>query len=179
MNRRKDAFLAAARMAPEAYAITDREGGVCTIGSCKTQPGIVTSVVEDCEITLDQRHLDPAALACMLQQAKDASERFATEAKATVAWQRLWHIAPAPFHPDLIDLCDQSIFETTGTTHRLPSGPLHDAAEVAMAGIPTIMMFVQSLHGISHNKIEDTREDHLKQSLRAFDRLASKIMDWI
>ena len=53
MNRRKDAFLAAARMAPEAYAITDREGGVCTIGSCKTQPGIVTSVVEDCEITLD------------------------------------------------------------------------------------------------------------------------------
>jgi N-carbamoyl-L-amino-acid hydrolase len=179
MNRRKDAFLAAARMAPEAYAITDREGGVCTIGSCKTRPGIVTSVVEDCEITLDQRHLDPAALARMLQQAKDASERFATEAKATVAWQRLWHIAPAPFHPDLITLCDQAIFETTATTHRLPSGPLHDAAEVAMAGIPTIMMFVQSLHGISHNKIEDTREDHLKQSLRAFDRLASKIMDWI
>lgn len=179
MNRRKDAFLAAARMAPEAYAITDREGGVCTIGSCKTKPGIVTSVVEDCEITLDQRHLDPAALARMLQQAKDASERFADEAKATVTWQRLWHIAPAPFHPDLIALCDQAIFETTGTTHRLPSGPLHDAAEVAMTGIPTIMMFVQSLHGISHNKIEDTREDHLEQALTAFDRLASKIMAWI
>lgn len=179
MNRRKDAFLAAARMAPEAYAITDCEGGVCTIGSCKTKPGIVTSVVEDCEITLDQRHLDPTALARMLQQAKDASERFATEAKATVTWQRLWHIAPAPFHPDLITLCDQAIFETTGTAHRLPSGPLHDAAEVAMAGIPTIMMFVQSLHGISHNKIEDTQETHLEQSLLAFDRLASKIMTWI
>lgn len=179
MNRRKDSFLAAARMAPEAYAITDREGGVCTIGSCKTRPGIVTSVVEDCEITLDQRHLDPAALARMLTQAKNASQRFATEAGATVTWQRLWHIAPAPFHPDLIELCDQAIHETTNTTHRLPSGPLHDAAEVAMVGIPTIMMFVQSLHGISHNKIEDTKEDHLKQALTAFDRLASKIMNWI
>ena len=179
MNRRKDAFLAAARMAPEAYAITDREGGVCTIGSCKTRPGIVTSVVEDCEITLDQRHLDPAALSRMLTQAKAASQRFATEAGATVSWQRLWHIAPAPFHPDLIALCDQAIHETTGTTHGLPSGPLHDAAEVAMAGIPTIMMFVQSLHGISHNKIEDTKETHLEQALTAFDRLASLIMKWI
>ena len=179
MNRRKDAFLAAARMAPEAYAITDREGGVCTIGSCKTRPGIVTSVVEDCEITLDQRHLDPAALARMLTQAQEASQRFATEAGATVSWQRLWHIAPAPFHPDLIELCDQAIHETSGTTHRLPSGPLHDAAERAMAGIPTIMMFVQSLHGISHNKIEDTKEDHLEQALISFDRLASKIINWI
>ena len=179
MNRRKDAFLAAARMAPEAYAITEREGGVCTIGSCKTKPGIVTSVVEDCEITLDQRHLDPAALARMLQQAKDASERFATEAGATVTWQRLWHIPPAPFHPDLITLCDQAIHETTHTNHRLPSGPLHDAAEVAMTGIPTIMMFVQSLHGISHNKIEDTKEDHLQKALTAFHHLATKIIPWI
>jgi N-carbamoyl-L-amino-acid hydrolase len=179
MNRRKDAFLAAARMAPEAYAITDREGGVCTIGSCKTRPGIVTSVVEDCEITLDQRHLDPAALARMLTQAQEASERFAAEAKATVTWQRLWHIPPAPFHPDLITLCDQAIFETTHTTHRLPSGPLHDAAEVAMTGIPTIMMFVQSLHGISHNKIEDTKEDHLQKALTAFHHLATKIIPWI
>ena len=45
--------------------ITDRHGGVCTIGSCKTKPGIVTSVVEECTITLDQRHLDATTLAAM------------------------------------------------------------------------------------------------------------------
>jgi N-carbamoyl-L-amino-acid hydrolase len=56
---------------------------------------------------------------------------------------------------------------------------LHDAAEVAAAGIPTVMMFVQSLHGISHNKIEDTREDHLELCVQAFDRLARKTMEWI
>ncbi len=179
MNRRKDAFLAAARMAPEIYAITGREGGVCTIGSCKTRPGIVTSVVEDCEITLDQRHLDAAALGRMLDQAKQASERFAAEAGVTVTWRRLWHIDPILFNDELIELCDQSIAETCGTSHRLPSGPLHDAAEAAAAGVPTIMMFVQSLHGISHNKIEDTREEHIEQSVLAFDRLATKIIGWI
>ena len=180
MDRRKDAFLAAARMSPEIYGIAERSGmGVCTIGSCTTKPGIVTSVVAECRITLDQRHLDPAHLATMYAEAKEASELFAKEAGCTVSWERLWHIAPSPFHPDLVNFCDEAIKETCGTSHRLPSGPLHDAAEMAMAGIPTVMMFTQSLHGISHNKIEDTKEEHLAMSVEAMDRLADKTMAWI
>ena len=176
MNRRKDAFLAAAKMSPEIYRIAERTGGVCTIGSCQTKPGIVTSVVEECRITLDQRHLDAAALDRMLQEAREASERFAREGNVTVSWERLWWIEPMPFDQKLIDLCDEAIRQTCGKSHRLPSGPLHDAAEVARAGIPTVMMFVQSLHGISHNKIEDTKEEHLELAVRAFDRLVSKII---
>lgn len=179
MDRRKDAFLAAAKMSPEIYKITDRHGGVCTIGSVTTKPGIVTSVVAECRMTLDQRILDAEALASMLQEAKDASERFAKEGKVDLEWEHLWSIAPEHFHPDLLELCDEAIKETCGTVHRLPSGPLHDAAEVSKAGIPTVMMFVQSLHGISHNKIEDTREEHIEMSVTALDKLAEKTMHWI
>ena len=175
MNRRRDAFLAAAKMSPETYHIAQRSGGgVCTIGSCTTKPGIVTSVVEDCRITLDQRHLDAAALQTMLAEAQQASERFAREGNISVHWERLWQIEPVLFDPELIRLCSEAIQETCNETHRLPSGPLHDAAEVARAGVPTVMMFVQSLHGISHNKIEDTREDHLEMCVNAFDKLAEK-----
>ena len=179
MNRRKDAFLAAAKMSPEIYQITERNGGVCTIGSCTTKPGIVTSVVEECRITLDQRHLDAAALACMLAEAKAASEHFAKEGNVTFSWERLWQIEPILFHPDLIALCDEAIREPGADPYRLPSGPLHDAAEVARSGIPTIMMFVQSLHGISHNKIEDTKEEHLELAVTAFDKLADNAIGWI
>jgi N-carbamoyl-L-amino-acid hydrolase len=179
MNRRRDAFLAAAKMSPEIYRITNRHGGVCTIGSCTTKPGIVTSVVEECRITLDQRHLDGAALAAMLREARAASEQFAREGNVTVDWERLWQIDPMRFDETLIGFCDEAIRETCGKSHRLPSGPLHDAAEVARAGVPTVMMFVQSLHGISHNKIEDTKEEYLELAVRAFDRLASKTMAWI
>ncbi|HEY0943633.1 MAG TPA: hydantoinase/carbamoylase family amidase [Opitutaceae bacterium] len=179
MNRRKDAFLAAAKMSPEIYRIAQAHDGVCTIGSCTTQPGIVTSVVEECRITLDQRHLDAAALARMLQDARDASERFAREGNVTVAWERLWQIQPILFHNELIAACDEAIRETCGKSHRLPSGPLHDAAEVARAGVPTVMLFVQSLHGISHNKIEDTKEEHLELCVKALDRLADKAMAWV
>jgi N-carbamoyl-L-amino-acid hydrolase len=111
--------------------------------------------------------------------ARDASEQFAEDAKVDVSWERLWQIAPRPFNNDLISLCDESIRETCGKVHRLPSGPLHDAAEVAAAGVPTVMMFVQSLHGISHNKIEDTKEEHLELCVTAFDKLTEKAMKWV
>jgi N-carbamoyl-L-amino-acid hydrolase len=191
MNRRRDAFLAAAKMSEEIYRIAERSGnGVCTIGSCTTKPGIVTSVVEECRITLDQRHLDAGALAQMLREAKEASERFGREGAVDVSWERIWNIEPIPFNNELIALSDEAIAAVTAAEqrpgsqtgahpHRLPSGPLHDAAEVARSGVPTIMMFVQSLHGISHNKIEDTREEHLAMAVTAFDRLADKAMHWI
>jgi len=132
------------------------------MGSLKTFPGIVTAVVGRCEATLDQRDLDAAILAGMYREAREASQRFAAEEGCTVEWSRIWNIEPVPFHADLIHLCEQAVLETAGTAKRLPSGPLHDAAEVARAGIPTVMMFVQSLRGIGRNKIEDTRGEHLK-----------------
>ncbi len=179
MNRRKDAFLAAGKMGQAVYDITGRHGGVSTIGSCVTRPGIVTSVVGECDITLDQRHLDAGALAAMLQDAEDASRRFAAEGGVDVSWSHIWRIEPMPFHSRLLDLAEEAIVEVAGVSHRLPSGPLHDAAEVARAGVPTVMLFVQSLHGISHNKIEDTREEHIEQSVMALDRLADKTIAWL
>jgi len=152
---------------------------VCTMGSVKTYPGIVTAVVGRCEATLDQRDLDADVLAAMYREAKEKSRQFAVEEGCTVEWSRIWNIAPEPFHPELIALCEEAIRETAGQSHRMPSGPLHDAAEVSRAGIPTVMMFVQSINGISHNKIEDTREDHLTLAITAFDKLASKTIDWI
>jgi beta-ureidopropionase / N-carbamoyl-L-amino-acid hydrolase len=179
MDRRRDAFLAAARMSPEIYAITRRHGGVSTIGSCVTRPGIVTSVVAECDITLDQRHLEAEGLGALVREAREASERFAAEGDVEVAWRPLWRIEPFAFHPELIELADEAVRETVGVSHRLPSGPLHDAAEMARAGVPTVMLFVQSLHGISHNKIEDTRPQHIEASVVALDRLAERTMAWI
>jgi hydantoinase/carbamoylase family amidase len=179
MDKRRDAFGAAAKLGLEIREIAKRHGGVCTVGSCVTKPGIVTAVVGECTITLDQRHMEAEELAAMLREARAASERFAAEEQCEVAWERIWRIDPIPFHPELIDMGEAAVRAVSGTGHRLPSGPLHDAAEVARAGIPTVMLFVQSLRGISHNKIEDTLEEHIELSVRALDRLATATMAWI
>ena len=179
MDKRRDALGGVSKLHLEIREIAKRHGGVCTVGRVDTKPGIVTSVVAEARMTLDQRHLDATALEAMYREAQEASYRFAAEEKIDVEWEHLWEIEPILFHPELIEMCDAAILETAGVSHRLPSGPLHDAAEVARAGIPTIMMFVQSLYGISHNKIEDTKEEHLALCVQAFDKLASKAINWL
>ena len=179
MDQRRDALGAAAKLALEIREIGKRNGGVCTCGSVRVIPNIPTAVVGECHITLDQRHVDADGLAAMLAEAKAAGERFAAEEAVEMRWSHLWQIAPIPFHPDLVDLCDEAIIETCGQSHRLPSGPLHDAAEVAPHRIPTVMMFVQSLRGLSHAKEEDTKLEHIAQSVIALDKLTDKTIHWI
>jgi hydantoinase/carbamoylase family amidase len=179
MDKRRDALAGAARLELEIREIAKRtgEGAVCTMGGVVTKPGIVTSVVETAECLLDQRHLDAGKLASMLDDAKSASERFAGEEDIEVEWERIWNIEPILFDEALVELADESIKEVSGTSHRLPSGPLHDAAEVARAGVPTVMLFVQSLRGLSHTKLEDTKEEHLELAVQALDLLTSKTID--
>jgi N-carbamoyl-L-amino-acid hydrolase len=180
MDARRDSLAAAAKFALEIRRIARMHSdAVATMGSVKTFPGIVTAVVGRCETTLDMRDLDPDVLASMLAEARAASECFAAEEGCTVEWSKIWSIEPISFDPRLIEFCDQSIRESATASYRLPSGPLHDAAEVARAGVPTVMMFTQSLAGLSHNKAEDTKIDDLKLAVEAFDRLARKTLNWL
>jgi hydantoinase/carbamoylase family amidase len=181
MDQRRDALAGAAKLALEIREIAKRtgEGAVCTSGGVVCRPGIVTSVVETAEQLLDQRHLDAGKLASMLEQAKEAAARFAEEEQIDVEFERIWSIEPILFDDMLLGFCGEAVREVAGTAHRLPSGPLHDAAEVSRAGVPTVMLFVQSLRGLSHTKLEDTKEEHLELAVVALDRLAAKTIDWV
>jgi N-carbamoyl-L-amino-acid hydrolase len=178
MDLRHDAFLAAAR---SALAFREdaagREDVRATTGIVRVSPGIVTAFNGACELSLDQRALDPGVLADMLAEARRASEALAEEEGCAVEWERLWQIEPIPFHAELIDMADAVVTEIAGTSHRLPSGPLHDAAEMARV-MPTVMLFVRSLGGVSHTKDEDTPTEDLELSVRALHELAVRTLDW-
>jgi hydantoinase/carbamoylase family amidase len=180
MDQRRDALAGAAKLALELREIAKRtgDGAVLTSGGVVCKPGIVTSVVETAEQLLDMRHLDATKLASMWEQVRDACERFAQEENLEVEHERIWEIRPILFDETLIGFADEAIREVAGTSHRLPSGPLHDAAEVSRAGVPTAMLFVQSLRGLSHTKLEDTKPEHLELAVQALDRLATKTLAW-
>jgi beta-ureidopropionase / N-carbamoyl-L-amino-acid hydrolase len=181
MTERRDALAGAAKLALEIRDIAARvgDGAVCTSGGVVCKPGIVTSVVETAEQLLDQRHLDADKLAALLAHAKEAAARFANEERIDVEWERIWSIEPILFDATLVGFAEQAVTEASGTSHRLPSGPLHDAAEVSRAGVPTVMLFVQSLRGLSHTKLEDTKEEHLELAVAALDGLARRTIDWV
>jgi N-carbamoyl-L-amino-acid hydrolase len=177
---RRDAFLAAAQTALACREIglrhsrpTPGDGVVCTVGVVNVEPKIVTAVPGVCEISLDQRALNADVLAAMLADAKAASEKAAKENRVSVEWRELWKINPRPFDPALIRLCEEAVREETGDAPRLPSGPLHDAAEMA-PHMPVVMMFAYSSNGLSHCKEEDTPAPHLEASIRAYLRLVDK-----
>lgn len=168
MGVRRDAFLAAGRL---ALAVRDgalaRGGAVATSGRCTLVPGIVTAVAGECVVSVDQRHLDAGVVQELLADARHVTEVIAAEERVSARWEPLWRIEPVAFDPALIELADEAVREVAGSSHRMSSGPLHDAAEVARGGVPTVMLFVQSLQGLSHTKEEDTREPHLELAVRA------------
>jgi allantoate deiminase len=178
MHLRRDAFLAGARSALAWRDDAARRDDVrATAGVVKVAPGIVTAFNGHCEVSLDQRALDADVLADMLATAKAESQRIAREEGCAVAWEQVWEIEPIPFDPELIELADESIREVAGKSQRLPSGPLHDAAEMARV-MPTVMLFVKSLGGVSHTKEEDTPIADLELSVRALDELTRRTLAW-
>src|SRR5689334_15638694 len=172
MNLRRDAFLAAGRFGLAARESAIDRGGVATIGTVTAAPGIPTIINQECEVTLDQRAFEPEQLRDMLADAKAASERVAEEEGCEVSWRRIWQIDPVPFDDKLVELAAQAVGEVTGDDDppRLPSGALHDCAEVARRA-PAVMVFSSSTDGVSHNPCEDTPEDDLRVALKAYGRL--------
>jgi len=177
---RRDAFLAAAETALACRDIGLRHSRpgpgnnvVCTVGVVNVEPKIVTAVPGVCEISLDQRALNANVLAAMLAEARAAAAKAAQANNVTVEWRELWRIDPRPFDAQLVRLCEEAVREETGDAPRLPSGPLHDAAEM-VPHMPVVMMFTYSSNGLSHCKEEDTPEPHLEKSIRAYLRLVEK-----
>jgi N-carbamoyl-L-amino-acid hydrolase len=175
---RRDAFLAAAETALACREIARRHttpaaGMVCTVGTVAVEPAIVTAVPGVCEIALDQRALDADTLQQALAEAQNAAERAAQANGVTVEWRHVWRIAPCRFDARLVDLCAEAVQEATRHAPRLPSGPLHDAVEMARV-MPSVMMFAVSSRGLSHCKEEDTPEADLAVTIEAFLRLVDK-----
>lgn len=180
---RRDAFLAAASTALQIREIglahsTPEVNAVCTVGEVSVEPCIVTAVPGSCTISIDQRSLYADKLASMYKQAQEASQKFAKENNVTVEWSKLWQIPPRPFDPELIKLAEEAAMETTGSAPKLPSGPLHDAAEM-VPHMPTVMMFAYSSNGLSHCKEEDTPIPHLQKTLEAFLLLIEKTVNHV
>lgn len=180
IHLRKDAFLAAAEFALACRDISVRHSGptprsrvVATCGVVKVEPNFVTAVPGATEISIDMRALDANVLQQMYTEAREASVRAARTHQVEVEWTRTWDIPPRLFDETLLGFIRTSMHEVTGRTPELPSGPLHDAAEMVPL-MPTAMVFAQSSPGISHTRIEDTPEPALDAAIQTFLRTVDR-----
>ncbi len=178
MDRRRDALAASARLLLGMREMALEAGAKFTAGRCVTRPGVATVIADEVDLTVDQRHPDAEVLADFLARAQELSREIAESEGVECEWSRLWDIEPISFDPELIEIGQAAISELTGHAHTMDSGALHDAAEVARAGIPTVMLFVQSLGGVSHVKREDTREEDLVLAVKALASSVERTLEW-
>jgi N-carbamoyl-L-amino-acid hydrolase len=167
MGLRRDTFSATAQAALAIRDVGFRHDGVCTVGRATSEPGVITAVPGRTEMLLDQRHLDPEALAAMLSEARAACEQAAQDHGCEVELKHVWSIPPIPFDDRLIAMARQAVMDAGGKDTAIPSGPLHDAAEMARL-IPTVMIFSSSSPPVSHTKEEDTPEADLRVAIEAY-----------
>ncbi|HEY0517324.1 MAG TPA: Zn-dependent hydrolase [Solirubrobacteraceae bacterium] len=171
MSDRHDAALAAAELALAAEAIAVALEGRVTTGELALEPNIATAVAGRATVTVDLRHRDREPLATMLEMVRAAAERVAAARGCTVDEIPVWRIEPVAFEQSLVALATE---QADGLT--MISGALHDAAEVARAGVPTAMLFCPSIGGISHSREEDTAERDLLLAIERFAQLASRAL---
>jgi hydantoinase/carbamoylase family amidase len=171
MDQRRDALSAAARLALEVRELARTRGGVGTVGRIDSEPGIPTAVAGVATALVDQRHVDGGMLGELHEAAADASRAIAADEHVEVDWSPLFRVPPIHFDAAMVEAASEIVTDLQGTDARLPSGPLHDAARVAEAGVPTVMLFVRSKRGLSHTREEDTDEADLKLAVTALDRL--------
>ena len=177
MTHRRDSFLAAARFALAVRDAAVRHGGMSTTGGATSQPGVVTAIAGETALLLDQRHLDAGVLAALLAESHAlADEAAAAEGCTRRVGADLAHradpVRPRSDRGGRASACQA----VSGSDHALPSGPLHDAAEMARH-VPTVMIFSSSTNGISHAKEEDTPIEHLELAIRAYAQTVGAAID--
>jgi N-carbamoyl-L-amino-acid hydrolase len=168
MSVRRDTLAAAAQATLAIRESAIARGGVATVGNLASTPGVITAVAGRTEMQLDQRHLDPDALAAMLADALTACRAAADALECTVEVQRVFGATPTPFHPALVAAARAAVAAAGGGDGEpIPSGPLHDATEIGRV-VPTAMIFAQSDPPLSHARIENSTDDALQVAIRAY-----------
>jgi N-carbamoyl-L-amino-acid hydrolase len=177
MDMRHDPVVLAAAIITAVAQRARAANATATFGALSVSPGVVTIVPERCDVVIDIRHPEPAALDRLVAENEADVARRAAGAGVRAEWKTQWAIEPIPFHPELIELARASCEETGVEPLLMPSGALHDAAAVART-LPVVMLFTPSRRGVSHSPGEDTAEADLVAALRAFAVLAHRALEW-
>jgi N-carbamoyl-L-amino-acid hydrolase len=159
MAIRKDAGLALARF---CVAIDETFPKVCgprtvwTTGRITLDPGAPSIIPGGAEMLFQIRDVDPAVIARLEGKLQEMAADATAEGPCGVAVERLRSGAPAMMSAAFQDAIEAASADVAGAKSlRMPSGAGHDA-QILSTIMPSGMLFVPSIGGISHHWTENT-----------------------
>jgi N-carbamoyl-L-amino-acid hydrolase len=168
MSLRRDAVRGLARFMQDldaAFAPIVTERTVWTLGRIVVEPNESSIIPQTATVTVQIRDAETRCLDCMASLTEEVARAAAADLGLSLQRSGDWNLDPTPMDARLagaLALAAETI--APGRWCRMTSGALHDASNVA-AVLPSVMLFVPSLGGISHNPREDTQEDDLRLGL--------------
>jgi hydantoinase/carbamoylase family amidase len=161
MALRSDALAAAAGFVRRVHdAAAALPGAVATVGRMDVLPGATNTIPGHVELFADLRAPDAERLQALIATATSAAGDAADEASCQVDILPRWRYEAVQMHPEPAGAVRRAIAAAGVELVELPSGAGHDAAILAMAGVPSAMLFVRSdAGGVSHAPEESTGAD--------------------
>jgi len=162
METRKDALLAASRLVVEVNRIgsTFPDYARGTVGFMQVKPNSRNVVPGDVRMTVDLRNAKDATLTAMCDELRACVSTVEKQCRVKIRIQEVVYFPPSEFAPDLVGSVREGS-KQFGYSHRdMVSGAAHDAVYMARIA-PTAMVFVPCEGGISHNEIENARQDDI------------------
>jgi N-carbamoyl-L-amino-acid hydrolase len=170
MPMRRDAVRGFYRFATEldaAFAPLVTERTVWTLGRIVVEPNAPSIVPGSATVSVQMRDPDATRLDRLLAEALAVARRVAEAQKLDLSVSIGFTADPVPMDAGMIEaLADAAARVAPGRWRRMPSGALHDATNVSRV-LPSAMLFVPSIDGVSHNPDEDTKRPDLEAGLLA------------
>lgn len=169
MHRRRDAFQGLAEFNARINArfrnvVTPAT--VWTIGHVSLHPDAHSIVPGRAVFSMQWRDGDAGRLARMEEIIRETAQEVATERELDLSIGPMLGLEPMDMDARLRAALEGAAEEAApGRWRRMPSGALHDATNVAQL-MPSAMLFVPSIDGISHAFEEDTDERDLVAGLK-------------
>jgi len=168
MPLRRDAFQCACKTVAavnRAFAELAAPATVWTVGRILVEPNAPSIVPGVATMTLQFRDAEIGRLEAMQAAALGVAQSAAEENRIVLSISEGFAVDPVAMDESWIArLAEAAAARAPDSWRRMPSGAMHDASEVA-AVLPSAMLFVPSLGGISHNPTEDTRPEDLAAGL--------------
>jgi N-carbamoyl-L-amino-acid hydrolase len=156
MEGRRDAMVAAAHAVLIADAAArETEGARATCGRIASPNGSQVTVASRVELTLDLRHEALGELDALQARVLDGIAEAARRLDVGLEIEMTADSPPVPFDPALVAMIEAAARESGFACRRMVSGAGHDACNMARI-VPSAMVFVPSVGGLSHNEAEYT-----------------------
>lgn len=168
MSYRKDAIYGYSKIVSQAIEKANAAGDplVLTFGHVEVVPNTVNVVPGQVTFTMDCRHTDTAFLQCFTKELEADMQTIAAEHGLGIAIDLWMDEQPVPMSDEIVAALIEACNENKLDYKLMHSGAGHDS-QIFAQFVPTAMLFVPSIAGISHNPAEATELADLTEGVKA------------